>query len=116
MKKALLLAILSIGMGFSASAETVLMEYYGSKARDSYKNPCKGETIRVCGKVTKEIQIQQGFAVVTETVMDNEGRVLSRSSYRTMETPATVVNKILTTVPENAVATIIADNEEIPED
>ena len=54
--------------------------------------------------------------MVTETVMDNEGRVLSRNSYRTMEAPATVVNQILSTVPENAVATIIADNEEVPED
>lgn len=116
MKKFIVLAFMALSMSLSSSAETVVMEYYGSKARDSYKNPCKGKTIRVCGKATKEIQIQQGFAMVTETVMDNEGRVLSRNSYRTMEAPATVVNQILSTVPENAVATIIADNEEVPED
>ncbi|WP_289687093.1 hypothetical protein [Lactobacillus intestinalis] len=54
--------------------------------------------------------------MVRETVMDNEGRVLSRSSYRTMESPETVVTQILTSVPQNATATIISDNEEIPED
>lgn len=116
MKRILVLAILALSVGISASAETVLVEYRGTKARDSYKNPCKGETIRVCGKVTKEIEIQQGFAMVRETVMDNEGRVLSRSSYRTMESPETVVTQILTSVPQNATATIISDNEEIPED
>lgn len=116
MKKFIVLAFITLCMSMASSAETVVMEYYGSKARDSYKNPCKGETIRVCGKVTKEIQIQQGFAMVVETVMDPEGRVLSRDSYRTMEAHATVVNQILSTVPENAVATIIVDNEEVPED
>lgn len=116
MKKFIVMAFLSLGIGLSASAETVLMEYYGSKARDSYKNPCKGETIRVCGKAIKQVQIEQGFSIVTETVTDDKGRVINRSSYQTMDKPAIVTNRILLTMPDNAVATIISDNEDTIED
>lgn len=116
MKKFFVMAIIALSVGLSASAETVLMEYYGTKARNSYTNPCKGETIRKCAVITKDIQIQQHLSTVTETVMDREGRVLNCSSYTTIETPETIVRKILATVPDNAVATVISDNERSTED
>lgn len=42
-----------LGTAVLANAQNsglVEKEYYGVKARDSYKNPCKGETVRICGK------------------------------------------------------------------
>lgn len=110
------MAFFAMCMGISATAETIVTIYYGEKANNSYKNPCKGETVRVCGKIVREINPGDEFPIVTETVMDGEGVVLSRSSYQAMEPSATVVGKILTTVPGNAATTIIADNEDISED
>jgi hypothetical protein len=116
MRKTLLMAIIAVGMGFSASAETVLMEFYGTKARNSYTNPCKGETIRLCGRVLKDIQVSaQGLTIVTETVMDDQGQIINSSTYCTSKEPGEILEETLTSAPDNSTTTIYTGNE-IPED
>lgn len=35
--------------------------YYGEKANDSYKNPCKGECVKVCGVIESSLMEGGGF-------------------------------------------------------
>lgn len=109
------MAILAIGVGLSASAETVLMEFYGSKAQNSYKNPCKGETIRICGRILKDIQLSSdGVTIVSETVMDDQGQIINSSTYCTSKEPGEVLEETLTSAPANSSTSIVSDYE-IPE-
>lgn len=53
-RRILLLAVLAAGWATTAwcdnSGEQVVETFYGTKARNSSINPCKGPTTRVCGK------------------------------------------------------------------
>lgn len=69
--------------------------YYGEKANDSYKNPCKGECVRVCAETESSIVGGGGIddrpgelglfsageeAVTVKTVLrDAEGNVIRES-------------------------------------
>lgn len=45
------------------NGSTVTERYYGEKARDSKKNPCKGETLDVCYEKITEFKLLDKFAI-----------------------------------------------------
>lgn len=89
-------------------AETVIAEYFGTKANNSYVNPCKGETVRLCGRVIKEVNMQLADLSVKETVEDADGNIINRDT-KQFRTVAQMIN-YLYNIPENAV--IVEDNND----
>ena len=56
--------------------------FFGSKASTNPNNPCKGATIRVCGiLVTNLMPVNENKTLVTKTVEDANGVIISESSY-----------------------------------
>lgn len=93
MKKFFLFAMLFAGLGITESyaQKTIKTTYYGEKADDSYKNPCKGECVKVCavietsfagGGVIDDPFTPKPFSVGEETttvktvIKDPEGNVI----------------------------------------
>lgn len=62
-KKIFVFALLCAGLGMvSVSAQvTTKTVYYGEKANDSYKNPCKGPCVKICAEVENKFIGGGGF-------------------------------------------------------
>lgn len=56
MKNLLCLSMMILG-GVSSFAQDhkTVAEYYGTKASTNANNPCKGATVRICGRITSEL-------------------------------------------------------------
>lgn len=69
--------------------------FWGSKASTHPNNPCKGATIRICGILATDITpINENKTLVTKTVKDVNGVIISESSY--------IVPKSIDTVTKEA--------------
>lgn len=56
--------------------------FYGSKASSGANNPCKGATIRMCGKIeTSLVSFIDGQTFVIQQVKDNAGNILSTTNF-----------------------------------
>lgn len=101
LKKFLFATSMILATSISGYSDVVLAEYFGEKANDSTKNPCKGETIRVCGRVRKEANFQIANMEVLETVEDANGNVINRQTltFNSIEK----MMRYLYMVPDNAV-------------
>ena len=68
-------------MTYHFQVQTNLL-FFGSKASTNPNNPCKGATIRVCGiLVTNLMPVNENKTLVTKTVEDANGVIISESSY-----------------------------------
>ena len=57
-------------------------EYYGAKASSNPNNPCKGATIRVCGRIaTKLVALTDRETLVSKSIEDADGKLKSVSTY-----------------------------------
>ena len=82
MKKILVLIII-VAQSICVMADTVVEKvYYGSEARNSKVNPCKGECVYECGKTTiKYVGVVPGLVAVTEVMTDGAGNIIYQESY-----------------------------------
>lgn len=116
MKRYLLMALLTTCIGLSTSAEVVIRKYYGSKARNSNVNPCKGALVDVCAEITTQIwldksNILSSQTMVRNTTLDSENKIIRTEEHATDLTPTVVLDNIIKTLPENAVIISIDYNE-----
>lgn len=106
MKKILcVLALLGcVGVSSYAAKTTTTYEYYGEKARDSWKNPCKGHNNNaLCGKKTVIVETYDAVSSkVSESVVDNAGITLGVESYIMMGDVMTVTTELISYKDENA--------------
>lgn len=81
----------SISINALAANDKIIHTYYGTKARNSALNPCKGACTLICGTIeTTNSAISEDVTLVTSVVKDSEGNVLS-TSYQIVEESADVV-------------------------
>lgn len=64
-----------------ATKQEIVYIFMGEKARNSQKNPCKGDAITICAKKVvnvdlSEIATPKDAVEVTETIYDADGNVL----------------------------------------
>lgn len=68
MKNLLCLSMMILGgisSSFAQDHKTVT-EYYGTKASTNANNPCKGATVRICGRITSELmQVEKTEDITT---------------------------------------------------
>lgn len=80
MKKKIILSsalLLALSVSVQSKEETIEKVFYGSKARKSMINPCKGPLVEVCGRVIKHISMIDASSTMTEsTLKDKEGNVV----------------------------------------
>lgn len=86
--------------------------FWGSKASTNPNNPCKGATIRLCGILATDITpIDENKTLVTKTVKDANGVIISESSYIVPKSIDTVTKE--TSEQENTLeGTIDTQNED----
>jgi len=86
--------------------------FWGSKASTNPNNPCKGATIRICGILATDITpINENNTLVTKTVKDANGVIISESSYIVPKSIDTVTKE--TSEQENTLeGTIDTQNED----
>lgn len=112
MKKILVLMAIIV-QSICAMADTVVEKiYYGTEARNSKKNPCKGECIYVCGKVTtKYVAVVPGIVAVTEVMTDGKGNIIYQESYTQefFEVEA-IADLVGNSVEENVTITVDTDD------
>lgn len=84
MKKLMMFALLGCTLTISAAPENeekIVSTFYGSKASSNANNPCKGATIRVCGKIETEIiAISESLTMLVSETKDAEGETISVDS------------------------------------
>ena len=112
MKAKLLLTVAAMSFALCSFAESttptiVKSTYYGTKARNNYANPCKGETVRVCGIIEKEITPVNGITVITETITDENSFIINNTTSSTSATTNEVVIDLVNTTPSNAIIEVI---------
>ena len=71
----------------NVSAQSQLLTksvYYGEKANDSYKNPCKGECVRVCAEISNEVIVGRGSnnGIPVDPLSDGGGTVLVKTTVK----------------------------------
>lgn len=88
MKKLMLFMFLGCSLALNAASEEekkvnapivkVTSTFYGSKASTNANNPCKGSTIRICGKIeSSNMAVSDSETLVTTTCKDSEDNVIS---------------------------------------
>lgn len=114
MKKIIFLALAILSVSFTAMAETsITREYYGSKARDSKKNPCKGDLEALCGTVKVTTKLESATRInVTETYFNDKSQLVNQVAYQTDETIDQIIIRYQNETPENAVLFIGHLNED----
>lgn len=113
--KKMTLVVLSVMLGICyayPAKRTTTETFYGTKARNSDVNPCKGRTKTICGTVTTTIEEYSVSSVhITKTFLDSERRVIDSNSYVSFETGDQVISRIQQMLPPNATLTIEIDND-----
>lgn len=94
--KKIVLAIGCFLVTSTISAEIVKEEYYGSKANDSMKNPCKGECVTKCAVKYRDIYaIDNTQTAIDEVLYDgDEAYIIGRNSYIVNLPKEQVLNEI----------------------
>lgn len=112
MKKIIFLALALLPVSLTAMAEkTITREYYGSKARDSKKNPCKGDLESLCGKVTVTTKAESATRInVTEIYFNERSQIVNQVAYKTEETMDQLIIRLQNETPENAMLFISRTN------
>lgn len=105
--------VVIIAQAICAIAHTVVVkDFYGTKARNSKKNPCKGECIHKCGDIrTQYVTIAPGVVAVTEIMVDIDGNVVYHESYMQQSSEDEAVSNLIENyVEENVVITVEDDD------
>lgn len=108
-----------VGAMSMASAKTITTTYYGEKANDSIKNPCKGDLVRACAVIQTEIVDVDpiipgdpppvpgnGGTNITTTVFDADGNIISSYTESSLKNSEEVVSEYMVNIPENATMTL----------
>lgn len=105
MKKIIFLALALLSVSFTTMAEkTITREYYGSKARDSKKNPCKGDVDSLCGTVKITTDAESATRInVTELYFNEKNQIVNQVAYQTEETMDQLIVRFQNETPENAI-------------
>lgn len=106
--------VICASTAFAASSdkdETILKRYYGEKANNSYKNPCKGETVRICAEVVEKVTAVNGGYMVAITTYDGNGNVTNKSVSYTSATIDEIIADAVSDIPDNAEVTVSENNE-----
>lgn len=120
MRKKIAMLFMMAGVMSMVSAKTVTSTYYGEKANDSIKNPCKGDLVRVCATIQTEIEepapaptvpgiVTTGTKIVT-TIFDADGNFVSSTAETSLKTASEIIDEYLNKIPENA-SIAISDDE-----
>lgn len=108
MKKLMLLLLVIAVSAFTASAKktTTHTTFYGEYANSDGKNPCKGETTRVCAEQITTIEEDDNGCKIYQALYDAKGNVINTAVSRSTATVDEVVADILSNTPANATVTV----------
>lgn len=111
-KKILFLIGVAVVVSFSISAKVVTTTYYGTKARNSEINPCKGRTTRVCGTISTTLPDVPNSGMLQQTIRDENGKIIAVDYLPFMGTQEYFISKTMEKAPENAIVTVYEDEYE----
>lgn len=76
--------------------------YYGTEATPNPNNPCKGATVRKCAEITNDAKSVGGRTLLTTTVKDGNGNIVSVTRDYYDKSPAQLFNLDVENLPVNA--------------
>lgn len=91
-----------------SAKEVIEKVFYGEKANNSIKNPCRGALVKVCYKETTTIDdgSNGSNSIITIVGTNAEGVVVYSNSYVTSGTAESIVDKMINEAPLNAEVTV----------